>query len=122
MPSAQADMVGIGAEIILPAANQAATSAEEAPATLADDSASRSASELFTLNCASCHAQGGNIIRRGKTLQQKALNRNGYGDVSAIARLITEGKGVMPAYADRLSAGEISAIAQYVVQQAKSGW
>ena len=77
---------------------------------------------LFELNCAACHAGGGNIIRRGKNLKQKALMRNGYGEVGAIAQLVTQGKGIMPAYADRLSEEEIGAIAQYVLDQAESGW
>lgn len=77
---------------------------------------------LFELNCAACHAGGGNIIRRGKNLKQEALVRNGYGEVGAIAQLVTQGKGIMPAYADRLSEEEIGAIAQYVLNQAESGW
>ncbi|MGB3296827.1 MAG: c-type cytochrome [Phormidesmis sp.] len=77
---------------------------------------------LFSLNCAACHAGGGNIIRRGKNLKQKALMRYGYGEVEAIAQLVTQGKGIMPAYADRLSEEEIGAIAQYVLDQAQSGW
>ncbi len=77
---------------------------------------------LFEAHCSSCHAHGGNLIRRGKNLQQKTLLRNGYGEVGAIAPLITQGKGVMPAYADRLGESEIEAIAQYVLEQAKIGW
>ncbi len=77
---------------------------------------------LFEAHCSSCHAHGGNLIRRGKNLQQKTLLRNGYGEVGAIATLITQGKGVMPAYADRLSESEIEAIAQYVLEQAKISW
>ncbi len=77
---------------------------------------------LFELNCAACHAGGGNIIRRGKNLKQKALMRHGYGELGAIAQLVTQGKGTMPAYADRLSKEEIGAIAQYVLNQAESGW
>lgn len=77
---------------------------------------------LFSLNCAGCHAHGGNIIRRGKNLKQKTLVRRGYGEAGAIATLVTQGKGAMPAYADRLSAEEIEAIATYVLQQAESGW
>ncbi|MGB3296598.1 MAG: c-type cytochrome [Phormidesmis sp.] len=76
----------------------------------------------FELNCAGCHARGGNIVRRGKNLKQKTLVRNGYGEVPAIAQIITQGKGAMPAYADRLTAEEIEAIARYVLQQAESGW
>lgn len=77
---------------------------------------------LFSLNCAGCHAHGGNIVRRGKNLKQKTLIRNGYAEPQAIATLITQGKGAMPAYADRLTAEEIEAIATYVLQQSKSGW
>lgn len=77
---------------------------------------------LFTENCAACHANGGNIIRRGKTLKQKKLIRYGYDDIDAIASLVAQGKGAMPAYADRLAGEEIDAIAQYVKQQAAQGW
>ena len=81
-----------------------------------------SGESLFSLNCAGCHAHGGNIIRRGKNLKQKTLVRRGYGETGAIAQIITQGKGGMPAYADRLTAEEIEAIAHYVLQQAESGW
>ncbi|EDX85261.1 Cytochrome c subfamily, putative [Synechococcus sp. PCC 7335] len=77
---------------------------------------------LFTENCAACHANGGNIIRRGKNLKQRAMKRNGYGDISAIVSIVTQGKGIMPAYAEKLSADEISAIAQYVHEQSDAGW
>lgn len=85
-------------------------------------SAETSAETLFALNCAACHANGGNIVRRGKTLKRKAMERNGYNTVEAIATLISQGKGAMPAYADRLSENEISAIAQYVLTKSESGW
>ncbi len=85
-------------------------------------SAAANRQALFETHCSSCHAHGGNLIRRGKNLQQKTLLRNGYGEVSAIAALITQGKGVMPAYADRLSEREIEAIAQYVLEQAAAHW
>lgn len=77
---------------------------------------------LFELNCAGCHVNGGNVIRRGKNLKKRAMERNGYGEVSGIAQIITNGKGIMSAYGDRLSAQEISAIAQYVHDQSESGW
>lgn len=92
------------------------------PAAAAAAAAAPAADSLFAVNCAGCHVGGGNIIRRGKTLKQKALVRNGYADVAAITALITQGKGIMPAYADRLSSEEIDAIAQYVQQQAETGW
>lgn len=77
---------------------------------------------LFELNCAGCHVNGGNIIRRGKNLKKRAMERNGYEEVSAIAQIITNGKGIMSAYGDRLSEEEIRAIAQYVHDQSESGW
>jgi cytochrome c6 len=95
------------------------STAEAAPEAAAELAVGES---LFTTNCAACHANGGNIIRRGKNLKQKAMVRNGYGEVDAIALLITQGKGAMPAYADRLSEGEIEAIAQYTHQKATTSW
>lgn len=77
---------------------------------------------LFEVHCVGCHVNGGNIIRRGKTLKQKALDRNGYGTVEAIADLVANGKANMSAYRDRLTADEIQAVASYVLQQAANDW
>lgn len=82
----------------------------------------RDGATLFELNCAGCHVNGGNIVRRGKTLKLRALTRNGVDSVGAIATLVTQGKGIMSAYGDRLSADDIDAIAQYVWQQAEHDW
>ena len=81
-----------------------------------------SAENLFDANCAACHANGGNIIRRGKNLKQKALSRYGYDSAESIESLVRQGKGAMPSYVDRLNEDEIGAIAQYVLSQANSGW
>lgn len=78
--------------------------------------------QLFAVHCAGCHPNGGNIIRRGKTLKAKALQRYGYDDIDSIAGIITNGKGVMSAYGDRLTPAEIEALAQYVQDQAATGW
>lgn len=78
--------------------------------------------KLFTVHCAGCHANGGNIIRRGKTLKLKALAKNHRDTQEAIAELITQGKNPMPAYNDRLSVPEIEAVAAYVLEQAEIGW
>jgi cytochrome c6 len=96
-------------------------SADSLPADI-HPAASAETAALFELHCAGCHAHGGNIVRRGKTLKQKALVRNGYAETAAIVQLVSAGKGAMPAYADRLSATEVEAIAQYVQQQAAAGW
>lgn len=80
------------------------------------------ANQLFDLHCAGCHPHGGNIIRRGKTLKAKALQRNELSSVEAIAELIAQGKGNMTAYGDRLTADEIQQLANYVKHQADRGW
>ncbi len=79
-------------------------------------------SELFEVNCAGCHPNGANIIRRGKNLKQKVLKRHGYDSAAAIATLIINGKGLMSAYGDRLSEDEISSLANYVLEQAATNW
>jgi cytochrome c6 len=65
---------------------------------------------------------GGNIVRRRKTLKQRALQRNGVGSIEAIATLITNGKGIMSAYGDRLSPEAIDLLAHYVWDQAQNNW
>ncbi|MBD1913001.1 MULTISPECIES: c-type cytochrome [unclassified Leptolyngbya] len=80
------------------------------------------AAPLFETHCAGCHINGGNIIRRGKNLKQKTLERNGYDTAEAIAQLVTHGKGNMPAYADRMTPDEIQAVANYVLEQAAQNW
>ena len=78
--------------------------------------------ELFEVQCAGCHPNGANIIRRGKNLKQKALKRYGYDSTDAIATLITNGKGLMSAYGERLSEDDITNLANYVLEQAATGW
>ncbi|MEL7036699.1 MAG: c-type cytochrome [Cyanobacteria bacterium J06592_8] len=78
--------------------------------------------KIFSQQCAGCHAKGGNIVRRGKNLKKKALARNGYETTLAISSLVTQGKGIMPAYQDRLTLQEIQAVSEYVIQQAEKNW
>ena len=77
---------------------------------------------IFENNCAGCHVNGGNIMRRGKNLKLKALQKNGVDSVESIAQLVTHGKGLMSAYGDRLTAEEIAEVAKYVTEQAKQDW
>ena len=102
---------------------QASTSiAQELESTAPIEDETVSAASLFTKNCAGCHAHGGNVVRRGKNLKQKALKRYGYDNVTRISQIVTNGKGIMSAYGDRLTPDEIGAIAQYVLTQAETGW
>jgi cytochrome c6 len=78
--------------------------------------------QVFETHCVGCHIGGGNIVRRGKTLKQNALQKNGFDNVAAIAALVKAGKGNMSAYQDRLSEAEIQAVSAYVLEQADQGW
>jgi len=78
--------------------------------------------QIFARNCAACHANGGNIIRRGKNLKKRTLHRHKKDSVEAISALVKQGKYAMPAYADRLSETQIEAVAAYVLEQAENNW
>lgn len=80
------------------------------------------AAEVFSANCAGCHINGGNIIRRGKNLKQKALKKYGMDSIANISNLVTNGKGIMPAYKDRLSQQQIIDVSAYVLSQAETDW
>jgi cytochrome c6 len=79
-------------------------------------------SSLFGAHCAGCHLQGGNIIRRGKTLKLAALERNGVASPDAIAAIAAGGIGQMGGYAQSLGEGGPEAVAAWVWQQALDGW
>jgi len=66
---------------------------------------------IFANNCARCHGPEGVKDNNGRTpnLQTIALDKNG------LVNSITNGKGHMPAFQDKLSAAEISAVADLIV-------
>ncbi len=78
--------------------------------------------KIFATNCAGCHINGGNIVRRGKNLKIKALKKYGMDSQGAITNIVTNGKNNMSAYKDRLTEAEIQAVANYVLEQAEQGW
>lgn len=78
--------------------------------------------QVFEVHCVGCHINGGNIVRRGKNLKQRTLQRRGYDSVAAIAQLVTHGKGLMSAYGDRLTPAEVTAVAEYVLERAANNW
>ncbi len=81
-----------------------------------------SGTEIFQMHCAGCHLNGGNIVRRNKTLKLKALERNRVNTLEAIATLVAEGKNNMSAYRDRLTPAQIQIVSEYVLEQAKQEW
>mmetsp|Transcript_22820 Transcript_22820/g.29569 ORF Transcript_22820/g.29569 Transcript_22820/m.29569 type:complete len:134 (-) Transcript_22820:2104-2505(-) len=81
--------------------------------------------KLFEVNCAVCHAGGGNVVSRDKTLERTDLDRYGY-DREAIEQIIIRGLNAMPGFAldekRRLSPEDILALVDYVEEQADAGW
>lgn len=78
--------------------------------------------EIFSVHCAGCHINGGNIIRRGKNLKNNALKRYGMDSLEAITSIVTNGKNNMSAYKERLTTEEIQIVAAYVLEQAEKDW
>ncbi len=78
--------------------------------------------ELFQIHCLGCHANGGNIVRRGKNLKIETLERNKLDSVEAIAYLVKNGKNNMSAYQERLTETEIETVSGYVLKEAKNNW
>lgn len=90
------------------------------PPVLAADTAN--GAKIFSVQCAGCHVNGGNIVRRGKTLKKNALKRNGMDSLEAIASLVANGKNNMSAYKDRLTEQQIEDVSAYVLEQAEKDW
>ena len=81
-----------------------------------------SGEELFSNHCAGCHVNGGNIIRRGRTLKLAALKRSGLDDPEAIARIALEGIGQMSGYGEVLGEGGDELVATWIWEQAQNAW
>ena len=77
---------------------------------------------LFQQHCAGCHINGSNIIRRGKNLKLKTLERDDLATVTAIAAIAREGRGQMSGYADVLGADGDQLVAEWVLMQAQNAW
>merc|ERR1740122_213662 len=75
---------------------------------------------IFLGNCAACHAGGNNSVVPEKKLRKEALEQyltGGY-NVAAIMTQVTNGKGSMPAFGERLGPDDIEDVANYVYNQA----
>ena len=69
---------------------------------------------LFKNNCAGCHINGGNIIRRSKNLKISSLKRNGIDNPEAIAKIARQGIGIMNGYEDVLEDNGDQVVANWV--------
>lgn len=92
------------------------------PSVLAGTINSDNGGKIFQVNCAGCHARGGNIVRRRKNLKLKTLHKRKLDTEEAIASLVSNGKGIMSAYGDKLTAEEIKSVSAYVLQRASENW
>ena len=77
---------------------------------------------LFKSNCAGCHINGGNIIRRSKNLKISSLMRNGIDNPEAIAKVARQGVGIMSGYEDKLGDNGDQIVANWVWEQAQKAW
>jgi len=77
---------------------------------------------LFKHNCAGCHINGGNIIRRSKNLKLASLKRNGIDNPEAIAKIARQGIGIMSGYEDELVNNGDQIVANWVWEQAQKAW
>ena len=77
---------------------------------------------LFKHNCAGCHINGGNIIRRSKNLKIASLKRNGIDNPEAIAEIARQGVGIMSGYEDELGDNGDQIVANWVWEQAQKAW
>lgn len=77
---------------------------------------------LFDNHCAGCHLNGGNVIRRSKTLRRQDLLREGVQNAADVARIAANGKGQMSGYGKVLGDGGADAVGAWVWKQAEMGW
>ncbi|MGK7944077.1 MAG: cytochrome c6 PetJ [Microcystaceae cyanobacterium] len=78
--------------------------------------------QIFSAQCAACHAGGRNVISANNTLKKDALEKYGMYDLAAIKNQVTNGKAAMPAFGNRISSEDIEDVASYVLAQAEKGW
>ena len=69
-----------------------------------------------------CHVNGGNVIRRGRTLKQASLEKAGLADPQAIARIAAGGIGQMSGYGAVLGEEGADQVGEWVWLQARAGW
>ncbi|GAB4820229.1 hypothetical protein N2152v2_007275 [Parachlorella kessleri] len=76
--------------------------------------------EIFSNNCAVCHAGGLNNIagEEKHTLKKDALLKYNLFSVDAIVNQVNQGKDAMPPFNGVLSEEEIAAVASFVYDQA----
>jgi len=79
---------------------------------------------VFLGNCAACHAGGNNSVVAEKVLRKAAMEQylTGGWNVEAVKTQVTNGKGSMPAFGDKLGPDDIDDVAAYVLDQSNGKW
>ncbi len=77
---------------------------------------------VFKANCAQCHVGGKNLVNAAKSLKKEALEKYDMYSAEALVSQITNGKGAMPAFGNKLKADQIEDVAAYVLEQADKNW
>lgn len=102
--------------------SQAGLAQEPQVAALASPAQLAEGGRLFANTCAGCHLNGGNIVRRDRTLKLKALQRRGIDGPEAIARIAARGIGRMDGYAKVLGPDGPEKVGAWVWKQALENW
>lgn len=97
-----------------------AMSALAAPAFAAGGKDAKKGEELFKQHCASCHADGGNIVNPKKTLGKEALKANGITDWKGIVKTMRNpGPGMTKFDAKAVPDKDAKKIAEYILKTFK---
>ncbi len=79
--------------------------------------AGKTGEQLFRDNCASCHANGGNVITPAKGLRQKNLAANNIKTASDIVKVMRNPGAGMPKYDEKtIPDPEAKKIAYYIIK------
>ena len=88
--------------------------------TSAASAASMSGEADFKEHCASCHADGGNIVKPDKTLSRKDREKNGIKTAKDIVNVMRKpGEGMTTFDKKTLSDKQAKAIANYIIKTFK---
>jgi cytochrome c6 len=76
--------------------------------------------ELFDKHCASCHKDGGNIVKPEHTLHKKNLAKEGIKDWKGIVKVMRKPEAGMPTFdKNTIPDKDARAIAEYVLKTFK---
>jgi mono/diheme cytochrome c family protein len=82
----------------------------------ADGAAQRGAATIYLQNCARCHGTDGRAqTRKGRKVDAIDFTSGDWTpDTGHDTRIVTRGKGSMPAFGNKLTQAQISVVVQYI--------